>query len=228
MSKPENRKPVNPFQSAFSRLSFDPGFRKRVKLFPHHRQPSAFPHLLGFSGLTSGEAYTEKITLISASRDYLLRILQDHLKDRLEAHLLHPEPRKYQHAFIILENLKREFLTDSHGRTDLGPLELDQAILSVYVCPPSAVFEITPSGEAIKLYAEKRLETCSLESEFFQADRQLVVKIKLLNLPETVEIKRALLVVDDRETLTGQPWKNLIIFETPLLNVNSLKICLYE
>lgn len=55
-----------------------------------------------------------------------------------------------------------------------------------------------------------------------------MVKIKLLNFPETVEIKRALLVVDDEETLTGQPWKNLIIFEMPLLKVNSLKICLYE
>lgn len=201
--------------------------RNRVKLFHHLSQVSPFPHLVGFSGLPSYEIYAEKRALVSSDHNFLLRILHDQLSGRLEAHLLHPMEHKYRYAFVVLESLNREFLTDLHGWVTLGLIDEDRSLSPVSVCPPSAVFELKPGGEPVQVYAEESLRDCRLRIELFSAGPQPTLKVQPVNLPEGVEIKRLVLVIDAEETLIAVPQKGLAFYELPE-GARSLRIYLYE
>lgn len=202
-------------------------FRSRVKLFHHLSQVSPFPHLVGFSGLPSYEIYAEKRALVSSDQNFLLRILHNQLSGRLEAHLLHPLEHKYRYAFVVLDSLNREFMTDLHGWTTLGQFDDDRSLSSVYICPPSAVFELKPGGDAVQIYAEESLKDCQLKTELFSVGPQPTLKVQAVDLPESVEIKRMVLVIDGEETLIAVPQKGLAFYELPE-GTRSLRIYLYE
>lgn len=210
-----------------SEIARPAAFRNRVRLFHRLSQVSPFPHLVGFSGLPSYEIYAEKKTLVSSDQNFLLRILHDQLSGRLEAHLLHTLEHKYRYAFIVLDSLNREFLTDLHGWASLGQVEDDRSLSSVYVCPPAAVFELKPDSEPVQIYAEERLKDCRLNTEFFSVGPQLTLKVQAVNLPELVEIKRMVLVIDGEETLIAVPQRNLAFYELPE-GARCLRIYLYE
>ncbi|MCX8160770.1 MAG: hypothetical protein N3G18_07545 [Candidatus Saccharicenans sp.] len=210
-----------------SEITRPPVFQNRIKLFHHLSQVSPFPHLVGFSGLPSYEIYAEKRAFISSDHSFLLRILHDHLSGRLEAHLLHPLEHKYRYAFILLESLNREFLTDLHGWTTLGQIDEERSLASVSVCPPSAVFELKRGQEPVQIYAEERLAGCQLKTEFFSVGPQLTLKVQLVNLAEAGEIKRMVLVIDGGETLIAVPQKDLVFYELPE-GAQTLRIYLYE
>lgn len=210
-----------------SGIARPPRFQNRIKLFSHLSQASPFPHLVGFSGLPSYEMYAEKKALVSSDGNFLLRIIHDQLTGCLEAHLLHPLNFKYQYTFIVLETLNREFLTDLHGRAALGQIDEDRALAAIYVCPPSAVFELKPDGTSVQLFAEEKLKTCQLKTELFSDGPQLTLKVQPANLPEATEIKRLVLVIDEEETLTSVPQKDLAFYELPD-QAGSLRVCLYE
>ncbi|RFT16578.1 MAG: hypothetical protein OP8BY_1191 [Candidatus Saccharicenans subterraneus] len=210
-----------------SEITRPAGFRNRIKLFHHLSQVSPFPHLVGFSGLPSYEIYAEKRALVSADHNFLLRILHDQLSGRLEAHLLHPLEHKYRYAFVVLESLNREFLTNLHGWVTLGQIDEDRSLSPISVCPPSAVFELKPGGEPVQVYAEEGLRDCRLRAEFFSVGPQPTLKVQTVNLPEGVEIKRMVLVIDAEETLIAVPQKGLAFYELPE-GARSLRIYLYE
>lgn len=210
-----------------SEIAGPAGFRNRVRLFHHLSQVSPFPHLVGFSGLPSYEIYAEKRALVSSDHSFLLRILHDQLRGRLEAHLLHPLEHRYRYAFIVLESLNREFLTDFHGWATLGQITEDRSLFPVSVCPPSAVFELNPGGEPLQVYAEENLKDCRLRTEFFSVGPQPTLKVQPVNLPEGIEIKRMVLVIDAEETLIAVPQKGLAFYELPE-GARSLRIYLYE
>ncbi|MGQ9801952.1 MAG: hypothetical protein ACUVRL_09870 [Candidatus Saccharicenans sp.] len=209
-------------------LTGQPLFKNRIRLFHYYSQVSPFPHLLGFTGLTSYEVYAEKLTLISADRGYLLRILHDNLSDALEAHLLHAREQKYQYAFLVLEEAGREFLTDAHGRVTLGRIKAESFQLSVSVCPPSAIFQLKPGGSLQPLYLEENLRGGHITAELFCSGRQTTLKVNALNLPEGTEIKRIVLVMaGEEEILMAVPQKGLAMFELPS-TAGAMGIYLYE
>lgn len=210
-----------------SEIARPASFRNRIKLFHHLSQVSPFPHLVGFSGLLSYEIYSEKIALVSPDHSFLLRILHDQLSAQLEAYLLHPLEHKYRYAYIMLESLNREFLTDHHGWAALGQVDQDRSLAAVSVCPPSAIFELRLDGEPVRIYAEEHLKDCRLKAELFSVGPQATLKVQPVNLPADSEIKRMVLVIANRETLIAVPQNDLAFYELPE-NVGSLRIYLYE
>ena len=209
-------------------LTGPPDFKNSIRLFHHYSQVSPFPHLVGFTGLPSYEVYAEKLALISADNGYLLRILHDNLNDTLEAHLLHAEEQKYQYAFLVLDEPRREFLTDAHGRVKLGKIKAESSSLSASVCSPSAIFRLNPGGTIHPVYVEENFRNCNIQVELFRSGAQATLKVKPLNLPEGTEIKRMVLVAgDEEETLIAVPQKGLAIFELPA-TAGTLGIYLYE
>ncbi|MBC7348844.1 MAG: hypothetical protein H5U05_02605 [Candidatus Aminicenantes bacterium] len=209
-------------------LTGPPDFKNSIRLFHHYSQVSPFPHLVGFTRLPSYEVYAEKLALVSVDHGYLLRILHDSLNDTLEAHLLHAEEHKYQYAFLVLDEPRREFLTDAHGRVKLGKVKAESLSISASVCPPSGIFRLDPGGTLEPLYVEENLRSCHLQAELFPSGPQATLKVKPLNLPDGTEIKRMVLVVGDKEeTLIAVPQKGLAMFELPP-TAGNLGIYLYE
>ncbi len=223
LKKAADRKLIN----LCSEIARPSGFGNRVRLFHRLSQVSPFPHLVGFSGLPSYEIYAEKRALISSDQNFLLRILYDQLSGRLEAHLLHPLEHKYRYAFIVLDSLNREFLTDHHGWATLDQFDDDRWLYSVYVSPPGAIFELKPGGQPVQIYAGESLKDCQLKTEFFSVGPQSTLKVQAVNLPESVEIKRMVLVIDGEETLIAVPRKDLAFYELPE-GACCLRIYLYE
>jgi hypothetical protein len=201
-------------------VSHSSDFKKRINLYLRKSYPSPFPHLLGFDGLPSFEFYAEKVALSSPDENYLLRILKNNIKGEFEAHLLHPEKEKYQYVFIFLDDLKRDYLTDSHGRVNLGQVDLELYQIEASLCSPSAIFDIKPSTNQLPFafqpcFATPGLENTELQIEFFTDQKTRILKAQALNLPEEVEIKKMALIVDESEILLAVPQKGLAIFELP-------------
>lgn len=227
MERNQNKGAKQKLKDLCSEIARPASFRNRVMLFHHLSLISPFPHMVGFSGLPSYEIYAEKRALVSSDHNFLLRILHNQLSGRLEAHLLHPLEHKYRYAYIILESLNREFLTDLHGWVTLGQINENLPLSPVSVCPPSAIFELNPSGEPVQVYAEESLKDCQLRTELFFIGPQPTLKIQSVNLPEGVEIKRMVLVIDAEETLIATPQKGLAFYELPE-DARSLRTYLYE
>ncbi|MCR4396026.1 MAG: hypothetical protein NUW07_04730 [Candidatus Saccharicenans sp.] len=228
MAKDVKNSGKHKFNDLCAGLTGLPDFKNSIRLFHHHSQVSPFPHLVGFTGLPSYEVYAEKLALVSADHGYLLRIIHDNLNDVLEAHLLHAEEQKYQYAFLVLDEPRREFLTDAHGRVKLGKMEAESSAISVSVCPPSAGFRLSPEGTIDPVYVEENLRGSQIQAELFFSRPQATLKVKPLHLPPGTEIKRMVLVIgDEEEILIAVPQKGLAMFELPD-SAGSLRIYLYE
>lgn len=207
-------------------------FKNRIKLYLKKSQPSPFPHLLGFSSLPSFEFYAEKITLSSSDENYLLRILKNNIRGEFEAYLLHPEKEKYQYVFVFFENLNRDFLTDAHGRIRFGQFDLEITQLRASLCPPSAIFKLELASGQTEFplhphFASSEMAGMELLTEFFFEGKNRILKVQAINLPESIEIKKITMVIDEQEILVAQPQKGIAIFELPE-NIQTLQINLYE
>ena len=203
-------------------------FENKIILFFRKSLPSPFPHLLGFEGLTSLEIYGEKVTLASADSSYLLRILKNNISGELQAHLLHVQKEKYQYVFICLDGQDKNYLTDAHGRVNLGKVDLDLSRIKVSLCPPSAIFDLTKTtSQALPRFVSDKLNGSKLEAEFFPRESGQTLKIQLTNREKDIDIKRITLIVDESEILIAVPQKGLAILELPE-NFENLQINLYE
>ncbi|HEK85930.1 MAG TPA: hypothetical protein ENO29_06215 [Candidatus Aminicenantes bacterium] len=211
-----------------SHLSQPPALKNKIQLYFNQSHSSPFPHLLGFEGLSNFEVYAEKVTLSSDDQSYLLRILKDNLKGEFEAHLLHQQKEKYQYVFICFDNQPQNYLTDSHGRAQLGQIALDLSRIKASLCPPSAIFELSKISTLVSPgWSNDRLASSKIQAEFFPGEKGQILKIRVANLPEEAEIRRMVLIIDEVETLVAIPQKGLAIFELPD-NFGDLQINLYE
>lgn len=110
-------------------------------------RPRAGRLLLGKSPEASPDSYVEVLSWRSLEEPFVLRVLKEKRTGRLEAFLLHPLPDRYRFAFLKIEGLDRDFLTDVHGRVSLGERPIDFGRDRVRIIPPSAVFRLGPAGD---------------------------------------------------------------------------------